>query len=407
MISVNQGAIHCGATINRPPTTTVKLRKIAVLRALQLGDLLLAVPAFRALRAEFPYAEITLIGLPWAAAFVQRFAHYVDRFVEFAGYPGIEEVPVQKERTAQFLAEQQAYGYDLVIQMHGSGRVSDQLAVALGGQTTAGYYEQTPPAGLSLGRPYPNDWPEVLRNLGLAQLLGCRHLDPTLEFPLLEEDRAEVARLLPRCRADPGGRPGEVGGGWSPVVTPGRPPGSALHLERGYRPWIGIHAGSRSPARRWPPEYFARLADMCAQYFNAQIVLTGATDESSTVQAVAQRMSREPLIVAGKTSLGGLAALISELDLFISNDTGPAHIADAVQTPSVTIFGPVDPRRWAALDQMRHPVVRRPVACSPCSYWTCPIDHRCLRWVMPEMVMQVVEDVMRRVPTRGNNVCNV
>jgi ADP-heptose:LPS heptosyltransferase len=87
-----------------------------------------------------------------------------------------------------------------------------------------------------------------------------------------------------------------------------------------------------------------------------------------------------------KTSLGGLAAIISELDLFISNDTGPAHIANAVDTPSITIFGPVDPKRWAALDQQRHPYVRRPVACSPCGYWECPIDHRCLRWLTPDMV---------------------
>lgn len=370
-----QVAHHPTDVVQSHQDLPIKLRpcKIAVLRALHLGDMLLAVPAFRALRMEFPYAEITLIGLPWAASFARRFARYVDRFVKFAGYPGIAEVPVQKERTQQFLAEQQSYGYDLVVQMHGSGRVSDKLALELGGEVTVGYYEARQPAGLTLGIPYPDDRPEVLRNLGLAQMLGCRHLDPTLEFPLFEEDRAEAA----------------------------------LHVERNHQPWIGIHAGSRSPARRWPPEYFACLADMCAKRFDAQIVLTGGMDEElATVQAVMQKMTVEPLNVAGKTSLGGLAALISELDLFISNDTGPAHIADAVQTPSVTIFGPVDPLRWAALDSTRHPVVRHPVACSPCSYWTCPIDHRCLRWVTPESVMQAVEDMMRRFPERGKNECN-
>lgn len=366
------------------PLADMQPRKIAVLRALQLGDLLLAVPALRAIRAEFPYAEITLIGLPWAASFVRRFARYVDRFVEFTGYPGIAEVPVNPERSQQFLVEQRAYAYDLVIQMHGSGRISDQLALALGGQMTAGYYEQTPPTGLTLAMPYPNDQPEVLRNLGLAKLLGCRYLDPTLEFPLFDEDYAEATRLLERLQVFPRRRVPARGG-----------------------EVIAIHAGARSSARRWPAEYFAQVADFCARRFNAHIVLTGGADERSIVHEVMKRMSVTPLNVAGETSLGGLAALIGELDLFISNDTGPAHIANALQTPSVTIFGPVDPQRWAALDQTSHPIVRHPVACSPCSYWQCPIDQRCLRWVRPEMVMHAVEHVMNCASPRGTMTCSV
>ena len=106
--------------------------RIAILRALYLGDFLLAVPAFRAIRRQFPEAEISLIGLPWARSLVRRFAHYLDRFVEFPGYPGIDEVPVCPERTARFLEEQQAYGYDLAIQMHGSGRTSNAVVIDLG-----------------------------------------------------------------------------------------------------------------------------------------------------------------------------------------------------------------------------------------------------------------------------------
>ncbi len=143
-------------------------RRIAIFRALQLGDLLLAVPALRAIRADFPGAEITLIGLPWAQPFVRRLHSYVDRFVEFVGFPGIAEVDVVPERTACFVEEQQAYGYDLVIQMHGSGRTSNRFALALGSRMTVGYYEDKRPEGLTLGAPYPDDQPEVYRNLGLA-----------------------------------------------------------------------------------------------------------------------------------------------------------------------------------------------------------------------------------------------
>lgn len=386
------GVDHCGSTAVDDVSMEVpnlRPRKIAIFRALHLGDLLLAVPALRSIRTCFPYAEITLIGLPWAASFARRFSRYIDRFVEFVGYPGIQEGDADPEKCEAELEEQRAYGYDLVIQMHGSGRVSDEFALALKGQVTVGYYEDIPPAGLTVGMPYPEDEPEVLRNLGLARLLGCSNLDPKLEFPLFNEDRGEAARLLRK-------------------------------LSRANRPWIGLHAGANSPARRWPAEYFARVADHFAQRFNAQIILTGSPIDSSIVRDVKCSINRrylpprqgltksasytgvqrgfirqvQPLNVAGQTSVGGLAALISQLDLFISNDTGPAHIANAVDTPSVTIFGPVDPRRWAALDQLRHPIVRHEVPCSPCEYSECPIDHRCLRWVTPDEVIEVASQLL-------------
>lgn len=350
------------------------IERIAIFRALYLGDMLLAVPALRSIRAGFPDAEITLIGLPWAADFTRRFSHYIDRFVEFAGYPGIAEVEVDPVRTRRFLAEQRAYKYDLVIQMHGNGQTSNPFVLDLKARMTAGYYEKTAKSSrvqLTYGMPYPDHWPEVLRNLGLARLLGCDGNSTALEFPLFQEDQSKATNLL-------------------------------RMLPRAHRPWIGLHAGSRSPARRWPTRYFAQLADYFANRYNAQIILTGSSDDSSTVQEVAGYMKARPLDLAGKTSLGGLAAIISQLDLFISNDTGPSHIANAVDTPGLTIFGPADPLRWAPLNQARHPIIRKPVECSPCGYWECPIDHRCLEWLKPEMVIELAEKLL----TKGEVACN-
>jgi ADP-heptose:LPS heptosyltransferase len=355
---------------------TCNPQRIAIFRALQLGDLMQAVPALRAIRASFPNAEITLIGLPWARSFVQRFHRYLDRFVEFVGFPGITEVEFIPERTARFIKEQQAYRYDLVVQMHGSGQTSNSFTLALQAKNTVGYYEGKQPQRLTLGAPYPRDQHEIYRNLGLARLLAYPNCDltfnPDLEFPLSNKDRAEAKALL-------------------------------RNLPRADRPWIGLHAGARPPARRWPAEYFASLADACAEQFNAQIILTGSLDEQNIVRSVIEHMETQPLNLASKTSLGGLAALISELDLIVSNDTGPAHLAAAVDTPSITIFGPADHRRWAPLDQLRHPIVRHPVKCSPCGYWQCPIDHPCLRKISPAMILQVAESLL----TRGTVSCDV
>src|SRR5215208_3426584 len=105
---------------SRPP------RRIAVFRALFLGDLLCAVPALNALDRRFPNAEITLIGLPWARQLSARLPA-VDRFVEFAGYPRLPEVPPDEQRTAAFLEAMRGERYDLAIQIHGSGEVSNEL----------------------------------------------------------------------------------------------------------------------------------------------------------------------------------------------------------------------------------------------------------------------------------------
>lgn len=343
--------------------------RIAVIRALYVGDLLVSVPAWRALRRRFPRSEITLIGLPWARDFARHFPHYIDRFVEYAGYPGLEEVRTTPGKERRFIAEQRAYGYDIVLQMHGSGRTSNALARDLSASITAGYYDPAQRQAsdiLTLTAPYPLDWHEIYSTLGVAALAGCREFDPALEFPVKAGDRAEAEALL------------------SGLVTTDRP-------------LMGIHPGSKSPARRWPAPYFARLADMLVKRFDAQIVLTGGPGEEETVADVQRRMQASAINYAGRTTIGGLAGLLAKYTLFISNDTGPAHLACALNRPSITLFGPVDARRWAPLDQAIHRVAHRSVPCSPCSHWSCPIDHRCLRWLTPEHIYTMAVELKEKI----------
>ncbi len=337
------------------------IERIAVFRALNLGDLLLSVPALRSLRAGFPNAEITLISLPWARWFVDRFNQYVDRLVEFKGFPGILEVEYEPRISDAAIEALRNDRFDLVIQLHGSGETSNRFvqSIIAPDARAAGCYTGERPQFLAVACPYPSGIPEVLRNLMLMQTLGCPDTGTYLELPLLPEDHDEADRLL-----------------------------RTLSLER---PLIGIHSGARSPARRWPAERFAAVADTLAKEHGGCILLTGSEDERDLVAEVEARMSIPAVNLAGKTSLGGLAALISRLDLFISNDTGPAHIAHTLETPSVTIFGPAEFERWAPPDQQRHLVVRHPVTCSPCPHWVCPIDHRCLDRITPQDVLAAAE----------------
>jgi ADP-heptose:LPS heptosyltransferase len=249
--------------------------------------------------------------------------------------------------------------------MHGNGCASNAFVADLQAKIVVGTFEHQMPDSLTLGTLYRHDLHEVQRALMLAQLVGCHNLDPRLEFPLDEEDRREAMLLL-------------------------------CGLPNNDRPWIGLHPGSRSPARRWPPAYFAIVADEMAKRYNAQILLTGVKDEESTVLAVRDHMHAPALNLVDKTSLGGMAAVMSKLDLFICNDTGPAQIAYALNISSITIFGPGERFRWQALDRALHPIVQRPVSCSPCGFWTCPIDHHCLHWLIPSMVLRVAEPLLQR-----------
>jgi ADP-heptose:LPS heptosyltransferase len=114
----------------RPPEP----KRIVILRALQLGDLLNAVPDFRALKAAFPNSHIALVGLRWSEEFVERFHSYLDEFIYFPGIPGFPEQPPDFARWPSFLNAMQARHFDLAIQMQGSGNIANTL-ISLWGQS--------------------------------------------------------------------------------------------------------------------------------------------------------------------------------------------------------------------------------------------------------------------------------
>jgi ADP-heptose:LPS heptosyltransferase len=134
---------------------------------------------------------------------------------------------------------------------------------------------------------------------------------------------------------------------------------------------------------------------MLHQKWEATLVMVGGEEEVSLVEEIQERSRVPALNLAGRLSLGGLAALLSRVDLFVGNDSGPAQMAAAVAPRSVRIFGPANRQRWAPLDRLHHRTVYHPVECSPCGHWECPIDHRCLRWIGVEEVLAEVESLMQ------------
>lgn len=299
------------------------IRRIAIMRALFLGDLLCTTPAFRALRQRFPQAEITLIGLPWAEEFVAR-SPALDRFLPFLGYPGIIEGPRDPALTAAFLAEARAYRYDLAIQMHGNGQSSNGFVADLGARVTLGYRrDEAADARLTRSMPYVIGEHETRRWTRLVAPLGTRaDSSPRLDLTVLPGDAARAAPLF------------------GPMAACG--------------PLIGLHVGAKEDARRWPIAHFAALADHLVARYAARIVLTGSEGERALTEAVRRAMSVPFLDLTGRTDLGQFAATIATLDLLVTNDTGASHVAAATGTRSVVLFGPSRPQEWAPLDRERH-----------------------------------------------------
>jgi len=302
------------------------VRRIAVLRALYVGDFVCAQPALRALKTRFPTAQITLIALPWIEPFFRRY-NCVDRFLPFPGCQGIKEVSYEPAATEAFIRAARGT-FDLAVQMQGSGPASSDFVAALGARISLGY---TPPgvaSPLTRPIPYPGDHVHEARKwLTLVAHVGAPGT-PQPEVPTLPEEEAVAKTLL--ATLDP------------------------------KRPIVALHCGAREPARRWSPERFAALADQAWDMRNAQVVLTGSQGDAEAV-ALVRRACRAPVLdLCGKTDLGVLAATLGHVDLLVTNDSGPSHIAWARGVPSVVLFGPSDPVRWAPLEGRLHRAILAP-----------------------------------------------
>ena len=357
------------ASNERPALGVV--RRVAVFRALQLGDLLCSVPALRALRTGLPQAVITLIGLPWAATFAQRFSCYVDRFLAFPGTEGLPEQENDPVALDRFFALAHAQRFDLALQMHGNGAITNGVVGTLGARVSMGFCRpDSPNPDPQRLLPYPEADSEIWRQLRLMAFLGLPLQGDALEFPISPEEHRCAMQLM----KETGLKSGE---------------------------YVCVHPGARAPARRWPTDRFADVAGAIAD-LGLSVVLTGSAGEAALTRLVHRQMRRRSIDLAGRTSLGTVAALISRAKLLISNDTGVSHIAAALRVPSVIVYSGSSPARWAPANRLLHRAAFHEVSCRPCSHYRCPIGHPCARELSAE---QVREQALALLNSLGKHQC--
>jgi len=345
-----------------------KIRRIVVRAPSWVGDAVMSVPALRELRRILPDAHITLAARPGPAE-VFLDANFIDEVLISEG-SGIAAVwnQVREWRKGQFdlaVLLQNAFGAALIASLA-------RVPVRIGYNTDRRAFLLTNP----LPQPswmnkrhesfyYLNIVAELDRLLNGTSSIG--EVEPHFDLRISEERKREASEMLSQHGARPG----------APIVL--LCPGSI-----------------NSRAKRWPAERYGELADRLTAS-GANVVLIGSPAELQVSQEVCKHTQTQPIVLTGKTTVAQATAIISMADILITNDTGPAHIGAALNTPTLVIFGPTNPLTTYPLSPNAE-IIRRPPDCAPCMLRDCPIDHRCMTAISPAEVFEQAMAMLARQP---------
>lgn len=300
--------------------------KIAVFRALQLGDLLCAMPAITALKYNYPESRLYFIGLPHMRPLLQRF-DCVDEFIAFPGHPELPELPCHPLALADFVKRMQAEKFDLLLQLQGNGTIVNDFLKNFGAKRLVGF-RPSGSAEDSGWLEYPDKLHEVDRHLALIDFLGLQIPNRTMYYPLFSSD-------------------------WS---------GFEVIKNRLAYPFVIVHVGSRDTNRQWPLENFVQLAEhLHAKGY--QIVLTGVSAEKQRIATFENLLTFKVLNLCAQLDLGVLGCLVQQAFLVICNCTGISHIAAALETRSIVLSMDGEPERWGPQNKCIHKTfdARKPI----------------------------------------------
>lgn len=322
-----------------------------------IGDAVLAFPAIETIRSNFPRASLSIATKNWVK----------DLFISNSLAAEVISLPETNDVKTQWTAAQdlKTRSFDLGFLLTNSfgsaflfylARIPKRWGYGTDGRSVL----LTKSVALK-GRDASRH--QVFYYLDLLHNLGLKTVPPEIKL---------------------GVPAGKIQAARNRLVSMGLDPG---------KPLVIICPGaSYGPAKRWPASSFGRLASLLQENKEAEILVIGSADEAEIAATVASSMEKKPAVLTGETTLADLVGLISQASLFVSNDTGPMHMANALGVPVVAIFGPTDP---AVTGPFQKPSVclKKEVPCWPCSYRKCPYDHRCLAGIDPEEVFQVSQEL--------------
>ena len=343
-------------------------RSILVLRLRRMGDIILMSALFRNLRIHFPQAHL--------AALVD------EDYKEIAGALDLDEAITAPGGGADGLMrwmhlarDLRRRRFDVVIDVADS-KSSYTLVRLTGAPVRVGFSPSQWPRPFwnkhpynRLALPFGRNGEHFLdRYLSPIEALGLPIVKRETLLHINDKDRREIEDLM-------------------------------RHHELTARRFIVVHPGARRSLRCWPMERFAHVIDDVGET-GLKTVLIGGSEEHALVEKICEAARTKPINLAGSLSFGQLAALIERSRIFIGNDSGPAHLAAAVKTPVVALFGLQSPKRWRPLGE-GHVVVVRPTMPCPClSPEVCrppdPEHTMCVRRIEAEEVIRIIRDQLSK-----------
>lgn len=301
-------------------------KRFLILSTTGLGDTLWGTPAIRALRECFPTSYIGVVTSPIGKALLQHNRR-------------IDEIFTAKDPLFTSLyslyRKLKTKGITHVLSFHTSQRAMLPLASVIGATEIIGTYGLHKGLDFLLTHPLENvPMHEIQRRLAIVAEVGAHTLDSSMELFVSREDEKAAENFL-----------------------------EELHIPS-YLPLIAIHPGSKDKFKQWAPSHFIELGNKLVQNLGCRVIVTGAPHEKALVDEIAARI--ENAASATHLPLLATAALIKRMDLMISNDTGPMHLAFAQKVPTIGLFTPTDPKLCGPYFVESALAIAKKRTCTPC-----------------------------------------
>lgn len=334
-------------------------KRILVVKLDHLGDVLLATPVFSNLRLAYPNTELHALTGTWSRVILENHPD-VDKVLEYNS-PAFcrSEQRTSFKNTFRLYRQLRRHKYDLLVELRGDWRI---VCFALLRVTPKRLNRASLQIANKLGFSRFSGTHETMRNLDVLRRSGIPTSIKTTTFSVEGENEKWASNFL------------------------------KTHQIQIEQPFIVIHPGSPIPLKRWEPKRYAELADWLIARKCAQILFVGVKDEIPIINKIQDRMQGKSTNIAGKTDLKQLASILFRCSMFIGNDSGPMHLAAAVGTHTIGLYGPSDPERFGPVGN-KCQTIQKKFDCPPCLGSTCRFGAEgCMSRIQVTDVIQTIEN---------------